>query len=107
MRAWLDASWSGVTSLGLDLAAGTRDGVEHGLQLVSGVFEREKAAGEDRLEGALGVGSVGAGGAMKKSQRTSTYLTNFESDILIPQIKSRIPQDLLDGKISEETLVKG
>lgn len=47
----LDASWSGVTSLGLNAAVIARDGVEHGLQLVSGVFEREKAAGEDRLEG--------------------------------------------------------
>ena len=55
MMVRLDASWSGVTSLGLNAAVIARDGVEHGLKLVSGVFEREKATGEDRLEGALGV----------------------------------------------------
>jgi len=61
MLVRLDVSWSGVTSLGLNAAVIARDGVEHGLQLVSGMFEREKATGEDRLEGALGVGSIGAG----------------------------------------------
>ena len=64
MLVRLDASWPGVTSIRLDLAAGTRDGIEHGLQLVSGVFERQEAAGEDRLEGALGVGSIGARGGV-------------------------------------------
>ena len=39
----------------MNAAVIARDGVEHGLKLVSGVFEREKATGEDRLEGALGV----------------------------------------------------
>ena len=58
----LDASWSGITSFGLDVAAGECDGVKHGIQLVSGVFEREEAAGEDRFEGALGAGALGRSG---------------------------------------------
>ena len=56
----LDASWPGVTSLGLNAAVIACDGVKHGLQLVSGVFERQEAAGEDWFEGTLGVGSIGA-----------------------------------------------
>ena len=64
MLVRLDASWPGVTSIRLDLASGTRDGIEHGLQLVSGVFERQEASGEDRLEGAMGVGSIGARGGV-------------------------------------------
>ena len=62
MLVRLDASWPGVTSIRLDVAAGTRDGVKHGLQLVSGVFERQEAAGEDRFEGALGAGALGRSG---------------------------------------------
>ena len=61
MLVRLDAWRPGIASLGLDAAAGVCDGVEHGLQVVSGVFECQEAAGEDRLEGALGVGSIGAG----------------------------------------------
>ena len=56
----LDASWSWITSFGLDVAAGECNGVKHGIQRVSGVFERQEAAGEDRFQGALGVGSIGA-----------------------------------------------
>jgi len=52
----LDVSWSGITSFGLDVAAGECNGVKHSIQLVSGVFERQEAAGEDRFEGALGEG---------------------------------------------------
>ena len=61
MLVRFDAWRPGIASLGLDAAAGVCDGVEHGLQVVSGVFECQEAAGEDRLEGALGVGSIGAG----------------------------------------------
>ena len=56
----LDAWWPRVTSVGLDAAAGLGDGVEDGLQLLSCRVEGQQTAGQDGLEGALGVGAIGA-----------------------------------------------
>jgi hypothetical protein len=94
MLVRLDASWPGVTSLGLDAAAGTRDGVEHGLQLVSGVFERQEAAGEDRLEGALGVGSIGARGGVGRLRFGAEQLAEVVGQDLGGEV-------LLKGEIGE------
>ena len=56
-----DACWSGITSSGRGAAAGALDCVEGGLQRDANMLEGQQAAGEDPLEGALGIGSIGAG----------------------------------------------
>ncbi len=57
-----DACWSGITSSGRGAAAGALDCVEGGLQRDANMLEGQQAVGEDPLEGALGIGSIGADG---------------------------------------------